>query len=63
MAKTEDPFRAVDDEARAQARALLAEAGAEGLNVTRDILNQSERLTAAQVIQANLADVGVNCEI
>ncbi len=46
-----------------KARALLAEAGAEGLSVTLDILNQSERLTAAQVIQANLADVGVTCEI
>ena len=46
-----------------KARALLAEAGAEGLNVTLDILNQTERLTAAQVIQANLADVGINCEI
>lgn len=46
-----------------RARELLAEAGAEGLSVTLDILNQTERLTAAQVIQANLADVGVNCEI
>ncbi|MDI3337133.1 ABC transporter substrate-binding protein [Defluviimonas aestuarii] len=46
-----------------KARALLAEAGAEGLTVTLDILNQSERLSAAQVIQANLADVGVTCEI
>ncbi len=46
-----------------KARALLAEAGATNLNVTLDILNQSERLTAAQVIQANLADVGINCEI
>jgi len=46
-----------------KARELLAEAGAEGLNVTLDILNQSERLAAAQVIQANLADVGVTCEI
>ena len=46
-----------------KARALLEEAGATGLNVTLDILNQSERLTAAQVIQANLADVGVTCEI
>ena len=46
-----------------KARTLLAEAGADGLNVTLDILNQSERLTAAQVIQANLADVGINCEI
>ncbi|MEO1473298.1 MAG: ABC transporter substrate-binding protein [Pseudomonadota bacterium] len=46
-----------------KARELLAEAGAEGLSVTLDILNQSERLTAAQVIQANLADIGVSCEI
>ncbi|MEM6823572.1 MAG: ABC transporter substrate-binding protein [Pseudomonadota bacterium] len=46
-----------------KARDLLAEAGASDLFVTLDILNQSERLTAAQVIQANLADVGVQCEI
>ena len=46
-----------------KARALLAEAGATNLTVTLDILNQSERLTAAQVIQANLADVGITCEI
>ena len=46
-----------------KARVLLAEAGAANLSVTLDILNQSERLTAAQVIQANLADVGINCEI
>ncbi|MEL6310962.1 MAG: ABC transporter substrate-binding protein, partial [Pseudomonadota bacterium] len=46
-----------------KARALLAEAGAEGLSLSLDILNQSERLTAAQVIQANLADVGITCEI
>ncbi|NOD35792.1 MULTISPECIES: ABC transporter substrate-binding protein [unclassified Ruegeria] len=46
-----------------KARELLAEAGAEGMTVTLDILNQSERLTAAQVIQANLADVGITCEI
>lgn len=46
-----------------KARALLEQEGATGLNVTLDILNQTERLTAAQVIQANLADVGINCEI
>ncbi len=46
-----------------KARALLAEAGVSNLFVTLDILNQSERLTAAQVIQANLADVGITCEI
>ena len=46
-----------------KARALLEQEGATGLNVTLDILNQSERLFAAQVIQANLADVGITCEI
>lgn len=46
-----------------KAREILAAEGAEGLTVTLDILNQSERLAAAQVIQANLADVGITCEI
>ena len=46
-----------------KARALLEQEGATNLSVTLDILNQSERLTAAQVIQANLADVGIGCEI
>ncbi|MDV7144831.1 ABC transporter substrate-binding protein [Tropicimonas sp. TH_r6] len=46
-----------------KARALLEQEGASNLTVTLDILNQSERLTAAQVIQANLADIGINCEI
>ncbi len=46
-----------------RARALLEREGATNLSVTLDILNQSDRLNAAQVIQANLADVGVRCEI
>ena len=46
-----------------KARALLKQEGATNLNVTLDILNQTDRLTAAQVIQANLADVGISCEI
>jgi peptide/nickel transport system substrate-binding protein len=46
-----------------KARELLEAEGATDLQVTLDILNQSERLTAAQVIQANLADVGISCEI
>ena len=46
-----------------KARELLAAEGATNLSVTLDILNQSERLTAAQVIQANLVDVGIQCEI
>lgn len=46
-----------------KARDLLKKEGVSNLNVTLDILNQSERLTAAQVIQANLAEVGINVEI
>ena len=46
-----------------KARELLEAESATDLNVTLDILNQSERLTAAQVVQANLADVGITCEI
>jgi len=46
-----------------KARDLLKQEGITSLDVTLDILNQSERLSAAQVIQANLADVGINCEI
>ncbi len=46
-----------------KARALLKEAGADGLKLTLDILNKTERLTAAQVIQSNLADVGIEVEI
>ncbi len=46
-----------------KAREILAAEGATNLSVTLDILNQSERLAAAQVIQANLADVGIQCEI
>ncbi|MDH3661974.1 MAG: ABC transporter substrate-binding protein [Alphaproteobacteria bacterium] len=46
-----------------KARELLDAEGASGLTVTLDILNKTERLTAAQVVQANLADVGITCEI
>ncbi|MGN6306623.1 MAG: ABC transporter substrate-binding protein [Mesorhizobium sp.] len=46
-----------------KARELIAKAGAEGATVTLDILNKAERLTAAQVIQANLQEVGLNVEI
>ncbi len=47
-----------------KSRQLLAEAGqAEGLTVTLSILNVAERSSAAQVIQANLAEVGINVEI
>lgn len=46
-----------------EAQRLLAEAGADGLTVTLTILNKAERLNAAQVVQANLAEVGITVEI
>lgn len=47
----------------AKARELLAAEGVSNLTITLDILNKTDRLTAAQVIQANLADVGITVEI
>jgi peptide/nickel transport system substrate-binding protein len=46
-----------------KAQQLLKEAGAENLTLTLAILNKAERLAAAQVIQANLAAVGITAEI
>ncbi|MGB7271475.1 MAG: ABC transporter substrate-binding protein [Albidovulum sp.] len=46
-----------------KARALLAEAGAEGLQLRLDYTNYTERDTAAQIIQANLAEVGIDLEL
>ena len=47
----------------AKAKALLAEAGAENLELDLDILNKSTFVTAAQVIQATLAQIGVKLNI
>jgi peptide/nickel transport system substrate-binding protein len=46
-----------------KARQMIEAAGISGQTVVLDILNKTERLTAAQVIQANLQDVGLNVEI
>lgn len=46
-----------------EARALLAEAGVSGLSVEFKTLNEAYRITAAQIVQANLADVGIGCDI
>lgn len=46
-----------------EARALLAEAGVSDLSVEFKTLNEAYRVTAAQIVQANLADVGIKCEI
>jgi peptide/nickel transport system substrate-binding protein len=46
-----------------EARALLADAGVLGLSVEFKTLNEAYRVTAAQIVQANLADVGITCEV
>lgn len=46
-----------------EARALLAEAGVKDLSVEFKTLNEAYRVTAAQIVQANLADVGIKCEL
>jgi peptide/nickel transport system substrate-binding protein len=46
-----------------EAKALLAEAGVSDLSLEFKTLNEAYRLNAAQVVQANLADVGIKLEI
>lgn len=47
-----------------KARKLMAEAGhSDGMTVTLDILNKAVNNTAAQVIQSNLAEIGVTVQI
>ena len=47
-----------------KAKALLKEAGKDGgFKTTISILNKTERLSVAQIVQANLAEVGVELEI
>ncbi|MGG7645020.1 ABC transporter substrate-binding protein [Rhodovulum sp. YNF3179] len=47
----------------AKARELLAEAGISGLELTLRTLNNQERMLAAQIIQANLAGVGITVKV
>lgn len=46
-----------------EAKALLAEAGVTGLELEFKTLNENYRITAAQIVQANLADVGITLTI
>jgi len=47
-----------------KARALLAEAGhPDGFDTTISVLNQTDRVAAAQVIQAQLAQIGIRVEV
>lgn len=47
----------------AKAKSLLAEAGVSDLNLTIKVLNQTANTTAAQIIQANLAEIGIALDI
>ena len=47
----------------AGAKALLAEAGVSGPSLEIDVLNNVEFVTAAQIIQANLGEIGINLQI
>ncbi len=46
-----------------KSKKLLEEAGISGLEIDLNTLNVQERLLAAQIIQANLGDVGVNVRV
>lgn len=46
-----------------EARKLLADAGVSGLSLEFKTLNEPYRVTAAQIVQANLADVGITLQI
>ena len=58
--RTEGKFMKQDLDA---ARALMAEAGAEGLKVTLKTMNLQDRLAAATIVQANLAEIGIEVEV
>ncbi|MGB3314733.1 MAG: ABC transporter substrate-binding protein [Albidovulum sp.] len=46
-----------------KAQALMAESGESNVSLAIDVLNKSANVTAAQIIQANLAAIGVTLEI
>ena len=46
-----------------EAKALLSEAGVSGLSLEMKILNDEANVTTAQIVQANLGDVGIKVDI
>ncbi|MGI9304373.1 MAG: ABC transporter substrate-binding protein [Gammaproteobacteria bacterium] len=46
-----------------KARALLKEAGVEGLKLELEVVTETDEVTAAQIIQANLAEIGIYVQI
>ena len=47
----------------AKAKQLVSEAGAKGLELELKTLNQQERVLAAQIVQANLQEVGIKIKV
>lgn len=45
------------------ARGLLAESGVEVPTLQLDIVNSTQMLTAGQIVQANLAEIGISVEV
>ncbi len=60
VGKRDEPKYSYDP---AKARQLLNEAGVSGLELELKTLNQQERVLAAQIIQANLAAVGITVTV
>ena len=58
--RTESKFMTPDLD---KARELVKAAGAEGRKLTLKTINEADRIAAATIIQANLADVGLEVEI
>jgi len=54
----EPPARDVE-----QARKLLAESGVDVPTLQLDIVNSTQMLTAGQIVQANLAEIGIDVEV
>ena len=42
------------------AKALMKEAGSSGFDAEVEVIAETDRLTACQIMQANLADIGIN---
>lgn len=47
----------------AKAKQLLAESGEKNVSLTLSVINKQSFVTAAQIIQANLAAIGINLEV
>lgn len=45
------------------AKALMKEAGSSGFDAEVEVIAETDRLTACQIMQANLADIGINLTI